>query len=92
MVRQSERLAKISDRARYLLRPPFAHNAVQALGGGRVRVAFKAPWRHGVAHADMDTDKFLARLCALVPPPERRRRGGRRPRGCACVRRTFGRP
>ena len=54
---------------RYLLRPPFAHDAVTALPDGRVRVHFKAPWRRGVAHADMDKDKFLARLCALVPPP-----------------------
>ena len=53
---------------RYLLRPPFAHDAVQALPDGRVRVHFKAPWRSGAAHADMTPDKFLARLCALVPP------------------------
>ena len=39
---------------RYLLRPPFAHDAVTALPGGRVRVSFKAPWRSGTAHADMD--------------------------------------
>ncbi len=36
---------------------------------GRVRVSFKAPWRSGTAHADMDAHQFLARLCALVPPP-----------------------
>ncbi len=30
---------------RYLLRPHFAHDAVQALPDGRVRVHFKAPWR-----------------------------------------------
>jgi hypothetical protein len=54
---------------RYLLRPPFAHDAVEALGDSRVRVHFKTPWRRGTAHADMDADKFLARLCALVPPP-----------------------
>jgi len=54
---------------RYLLRPPFAHDAVTALPGGRVRVSFKAPWRSGTAHADMDAHQFLARLCALVPPP-----------------------
>jgi len=34
---------------RYLLRPPFAHNAVMALPGDRVRVSFKAPWRGGTA-------------------------------------------
>ena len=54
---------------RYLLRPPFAHDAVTALPGGRVRVSFKAPWRSGTAYADMDAQQFLARLCALVPPP-----------------------
>ena len=54
---------------RYMLRPPFAHDAVKALEGRRVRVLFKAPWRSGVAHADMTPDKFIARLCALVPPP-----------------------
>lgn len=54
---------------RYLLRPPFAHDAVQALPDGRVRIHFMAPWRGGVAHADMTPDKFIARLCALVPPP-----------------------
>jgi hypothetical protein len=61
--RQLERIC------RYLLRPPFAHDAVTALPGGRVRVSFKAPWRGGTAHADMDAHQFLARLCALVPPP-----------------------
>jgi hypothetical protein len=39
------------------------------LPGGRVRVSFKAPWRSGTAHADMDAHQFIARLCALVPPP-----------------------
>ena len=52
-----------------MLRPPFAHDAVQALPDGRVRVYFKAAWRSGAAHADMSADKFIARLCALVPPP-----------------------
>ena len=51
---------------RYLLRPPFAHDAVTALPGGRVRVSFKAPWRSPAAHADMDAHQFLARLCALA--------------------------
>ena len=33
-----------------------------------MRVHFKAGWRSGAAHADMSADKFIARLCALVPP------------------------
>ena len=64
--RDRKRLERV---CRYLLRPPFAHDAVQALPDGRVRVHFKAPWRSGANHADMSADKFLARLCALVPPP-----------------------
>ncbi len=55
---------------RYLLRPPFAHDAITALPDGRVCVSFKTPWRSGTAHADMDAHQFLARLCALVPPPK----------------------
>ncbi|MBA3549123.1 MAG: transposase [Nannocystis sp.] len=49
---------------------PSPSGAVTALPGGRVRVSFKAPWRGGTAHAEMDTHQFLARLCALVPPPK----------------------
>src|SRR5688572_24007621 len=64
--RDRKRLERV---CRYLLRPPFAHDAVQALADGRVRIHFKAPWRSGAAHADMTPDRFLARLCALVPPP-----------------------
>ena len=51
---------------RYLLRPPFAHDAVKTLPDGRVRILFKQPSRLGVAHVDMDIEKFMARLCALV--------------------------
>jgi hypothetical protein len=58
---------------RYLLRPPFAHDAVTALPDGRVRVHFKRPDRRGVTHVDMPVDRFLARLCALVPPPRAHR-------------------
>ena len=48
---------------------PSPSGAVTALPDGRVRVSFKAPWRSGTAHADMDAHQFLARLCALVAPP-----------------------
>lgn len=59
--RDRKRLERV---CRYLLAPPFAHDAVQALPGGRrVRVHFKVPWRSGAAHAAMTAEKFLARLC-----------------------------
>ena len=54
---------------RYLLRPPFAQDAVQRTPDGQVRVHFKKPNRCGATYAQMTPDTFLARLCALVPPP-----------------------
>ena len=54
---------------RYLLRPPFAQDAVQRTPDGQVRVHFKKPTRSGATYAQMTPDTFLARLCALVPPP-----------------------
>jgi len=54
---------------RYLLRPPFAQDAVERTGDGLVRVHFKKPTRCWATYAQMTPDTFLARLCALVPPP-----------------------
>jgi hypothetical protein len=54
---------------RYMLRPPFAHDAVRALADGRVRLVFKAPTRSGSTHVDLEPERFLARLVGLVPPP-----------------------
>ena len=62
--RDRKRLERV---CRYLLRPPFAHDAVEDLKDGRVRVHFKAPSRRGAAFADMTVDTFLGRLCALEP-------------------------
>ena len=54
---------------RYLMRPAFAQDAVEALDNGKVRVHFKTPTRTGQLYTDMSRDTFLARLAALVPPP-----------------------
>ncbi len=54
---------------RYLLRPPFALDAVQRTADGQVRVHFKKPNRFGATYAQMSPHTFLARLWALVPPP-----------------------
>ncbi len=64
--RDRKRLERV---CRYLLRPPFALDAVQRTAGGQVRVHFKKPNRLGATFAQMTPDAFLARLCALVPPP-----------------------
>ena len=57
--RDRRRLERV---CRYLLRPPFAHDAIEALADGRVRVHLKSPSRRGVAFADMSVDTFLSRL------------------------------
>ena len=54
---------------RYLLRPPFAQDAVKARPDGQVRVYFKQPTKRGSTFTDISRDTFLARLAALVPPP-----------------------
>ena len=63
--RDRKRLERV---CRSLLRPPFAHEAVQRTADGQVRVHFKAPSKSGATYAQMSPDAFLARLCALVPP------------------------
>ena len=64
--RDRKRLERV---CRYLLRPPFALEAVQRTADGQVRVHFKKPNRFGATYAQMSPHTFLARLCALVPPP-----------------------
>ena len=64
--RDRKRLERV---CRYLLRPPFALDAVQRTADGQVRVHFKKLGRFGATFAQMSADTFLARLCALVPPP-----------------------
>ena len=54
---------------RYLLRPPFAHDAVRELPDGRVRLTFKSSTRTDATHVDLEPYRFLARLVGLVPPP-----------------------
>jgi hypothetical protein len=51
------------------LRPAFAEDAVVALADGEVRVHFKRPTRTGATSTTMSRQRFVARLCALVPPP-----------------------
>jgi len=64
--RDRKRLERV---CRYLLRPPFALDAVQRTADGQVWVHFKKPNRFGATYAQMSPHTFLARLCALVPPP-----------------------
>ena len=60
--RDRKRLGRV---CKYLLRPPFAHDAVHLLPDGRVRLDLPRKGRF----VDMTPQQFLAKLAALVPPP-----------------------
>jgi hypothetical protein len=71
----AERVVDGRDRAqlerlcRYLARPPLSHERLTELPDGRLRVAFKKPWRDGTEAVVLTPMDLIARLCALVPPP-----------------------
>jgi hypothetical protein len=51
--RDRKRLERV---CRYLLRPAFAHDAVQRTADGQVRVHFKKPNKLGATYAQMSPD------------------------------------
>ncbi len=53
----------------YMLRPPFALDAIAKPNPNTVRVYFKAPRENGAVFIDMAPFAFLKKLAALVPPP-----------------------
>ena len=48
---------------------PFAHDAIEALPDGRVRIHFSRSTRNGACFTTITRDAFLVRLAALVPAP-----------------------
>jgi hypothetical protein len=56
--RDRSRLERV---CRYLLRPPFAQDAIERTADGQVRVHFKKPNRFGATYAQMSPDTFDAR-------------------------------
>ena len=60
--RDRKRLERL---ARYLLRPPFATDAIHRLADGRVRLDIARRGRS----VTMSAQQFVAKLIALVPPP-----------------------
>ena len=60
--RDRKRLERL---CRYLLRPPFALDAIQWLVDGRVRLHMPRK----ASFVDMSPQTFLAKLAGLVPPP-----------------------
>ncbi len=53
----------------YIFKPPLAHDRLELLDDGRVRLRFTRPWSNGASHQILAPLDFIARLVALVPPP-----------------------
>ena len=54
---------------RYIARPPLAKERVEALPGGRVRIALKRAWSDGTTGLELSRLELVERLVSLVPPP-----------------------
>ena len=54
---------------RYIARPPLAKERVEALPGGRVRIALKRAWSDGTTALELSRLELVERLVSLVPPP-----------------------
>jgi hypothetical protein len=50
----------------YILKPPIAHDRLELLDDGRVRLRFTRPWSNGATHQIMAPLDLIARLVALV--------------------------
>jgi hypothetical protein len=63
---ESERLERL---ARYLTRPPGAAERLSPTNDGRVRYAFRRPWRDGTTAIVFTPSTLIERLAALIPRP-----------------------
>ena len=53
----------------YILKPPLAHDRLEQLDDGRIRLRFTRPWSNGASHQILTPLDLIARLVALVPRP-----------------------
>jgi hypothetical protein len=56
---------------RYCARPALAHERIERLSGGRIRLALKTPWSDGTSHLVFEPLEFIGRLAALIPRPHK---------------------
>jgi len=64
--RDSKQLERL---CRYLARPPLSHERLTETPNGKLRLAFKKPWRDGTQAVVLTPMDLIGRLCAIVPPP-----------------------
>ncbi len=63
---QKPRLERL---CRYLTRPPVATERLSLTDDGRVRYAFRRPWRDGTTAVLLTPSTLIERLAALIPRP-----------------------
>ena len=54
---------------RYVARPAIAQSRLRLLGGDRVALAMRHPWRDGTRELIFDPLDFIARVAAQIPAP-----------------------
>jgi hypothetical protein len=65
----SKRRDKLEKLCRYIARPPLAHARLSMTEDEKVSYRLKTPFRNGATHVIFETEDFIAKLAALVPPP-----------------------
>jgi len=65
----SKRRDKLDKLCRYISRPPLAHARLSMTENDKVSYRLKTPFRNGATHVIFETEDFIAKLAALVPPP-----------------------
>ena len=66
------RQRKVLERVlRYCARPASAHDRLERLPEGRIRLALKTPWHDGTRHLLFEPLELIGRLTALIPRPHK---------------------
>jgi hypothetical protein len=66
---ESKRRDKLEKLCRYISQPPLAHARLSMTEDDKVSYRLKTPFRNGATHVIFETEDFIAKLAALVPPP-----------------------
>ena len=61
--------ARLERLCRYMCRPPIAQERLEEHPSGKLRYAFRKPWKDGTVALLLEPMDLIARVCALVPPP-----------------------
>ena len=65
----SKRRDKLERLCRYISRPPLAQARLTLTEENKVAYRLKSPFRNGTTHIIFESDDFISKLSALIPPP-----------------------